>query len=77
MNAKDRKDFRRNQAALLKHINRARDAVANMDAITHQQEPRMHNSNIRDLRELLGTSYSMALSTRLELWKDFGAVKSK
>ena len=68
MNAKDRKDYQRNQVALLKHLGRARDAIAEMDALTHGTKPTMLNSNVRDLRELLGTSYSMALSTRLELW---------
>ena len=67
-NAKDRREYRRNQTALLRHLGRARDAIAELDALTHGTKPTMLNNNVRDLRELLGTSYSMALSTRLELW---------
>lgn len=68
MNAKDRKDYRRNHAALLKHINRARDAAAELDAISHGEAPTMHNGFVRDLRSLLGNTYSLALGVRIELW---------
>jgi hypothetical protein len=68
MNAKDRKDYRRNHAVLLKHINRARDAAAELDAISHGQVPTLHNGFVRDLRSLLGNTYSLALGVRLELW---------
>lgn len=68
MNTKDRKDYRRNQRALLKHLSRARNAIAELDALTHGTKPTMHHTNVRNLRELLGLGYGMALDTRLELW---------
>jgi len=75
MNTKDRRAYQRNQSAALRYISKARNAVAELDAITHGQKPAMLHSNVRDLRELLSVTFGMTLSTRLELWDDFGAVK--
>lgn len=69
MNTKDRRAYRRNHLAALRHLNKARIAIAEMDALTHGDKPSMLNGTLRDLRELSGTAYSMALNTRLELWQ--------
>jgi len=69
MNAKDRQVYWRNQRTALTALNKARNALAEMDAITHGQEPKLFHENVRDLRELLGVTYSMALGTRLERWE--------
>lgn len=73
MNTKDRRNYRRNQNATLRALTKARHAVAEMDAISFGFG--MLHNNIRDLRELLGVAYSMALSTRMEHWNELGAVK--
>ena len=63
MTAKDRQTYRRNQAAALRHLSKTRHALAEMDAVTHGQNPKLLHESVRDLRELLGVAYSMALST--------------
>lgn len=80
MNTKDRRNYRRHQNAALKAINKARNALAEMDALTHNQPdqlPKLLHANVRDLRDLLGTTYSMALGIRVELWDFKGPLVHK
>jgi len=66
MNTKDRRDYQRNQRAARAALGKARNALAEMDAISFRSG--MLHNHVRDLRELLGVAYSMALDTRLDLW---------
>lgn len=65
MNAKDRRTYHIHHRRVLRHIARAKDAVAEMDAVTFQQE-NVLNSVVRDLRDLLHGIHGLALSVDQE-----------
>jgi len=77
MNTKDQRTYLSHHRAALAALNRAGEAIANMDALSFHDAPKLLNENVRDLRSLVKVAVSMAISTRLDRHSGWIATGTK